>query len=172
MKQIFKLSILVLVLICANAPMAEARVKKSSLKTTSSRSGLSLARTIVSISGDTDYPQNIKRMTGMSRIYYKKVPASRANNMEEEVHYIYGQNVRVTSVGKNNIIVKATGPNAFYYEVSEFYNAQEEYGGTTWTYYFSSKTDRDKFWNEFNADEPLAEKGHKNGWYWVSDFGD
>ena len=141
-----------------------ATAKTNHRKAAKSSSAVSLARAVVKANGE---PQNVSKLI---RLYYEEVPPSRANNMEGRVHYIYGHNAKVTSVGKK-IIVKATGPNAFYYDVDSFYNEEEEYGGTTWTYNFSSKTDRDKFWNEFQGDgEP--QKGYKNGWYWVSDFGD
>lgn len=169
MKRFTKLTIIMLGLLLSIAPLADAKGKKTSTSTTA----LSLARLLANsgIEIDFDNPQQVKQLTGMDKIYYKKEPASRANNMEEGFHYIYGKNAKVSSAGKKNVIVKATGPNAFYYEANGFYNTKEEYGSWSWSFNFRNKADRDKFWNEYK-DEPYAKKGYKNGWYWVSSWTD
>ena len=157
---------LALALIVGN--IVDARVKSNT-----SSNVVSLARSLSNcdLDIDLDNPQQVKQKTGMTRIYYKKIPASRANNMEERGHYIYGINAKATTGSKNNVTIKATGSNAFYYEITYFYNEEGEYGATTWTFGFSSKADRDKFWKYFK-DEPYAEKGYKNGWYTASTWSD
>ena len=148
--------------------IVDARVKSSA-----SSNVVSLARSLAccDIDIDLDNPQQVNQKTGMSRIYFKKTPASRANNMEEEGHYIYGINAKATAGSKKTVTIKATGSNAFYYEITYSYNVEEEYGATTWTFGFSSKANRDKFWKYFK-NEPYAEKGYKNGWYTASTWSD
>ncbi len=163
---------LALALIIGN--FVDAKVKKSSRSSGTSSNVVSIARSLANfdINVVLDNPQQVKSKTGLVIIYSKKIPASRANNMEERTHYIYGKNAKVTSSNGANITVKATGSNAFYYEINSFYNAQEEYGGTSCTFAFSNKADRDKFWQWLKKNFEPDNKGYKNGWYTVSTFGD
>lgn len=82
--------------------------------------------------------------------------------IEDNYGVVYhGINVKVTSRGRGDVNITATGPHAFYYTNAWGEESSHEFG-------FKNKTDRDKFYNEMmkiGYDSDTFYKSTSNGWF-------
>lgn len=161
MKRFFKLSIIVLALLCISTPMTDAKIKKSTRKaTTLSSYAFPSPKTFDDIALHLKNPKKVKQMTGLTRLYYSIEKPCRDNHYVEGGSFIYGKNAKANRRGE----VTATGPHAFYYLYCSDFSVE------FFSYNFSDIADRDKFWNEMaNSGEDMSwyGKGYKNGWYTI-----
>ena len=111
MKQIFKLSIIVLALLSSTLPLADAKVKKTSRKASMSSSAIPSPRVFDDIGLYLKNPKKVKQMTGLTRLYYSIEKPCRDNHYVEGGSFIYGKNAKANRRGE----VTVTGPHAFYY---------------------------------------------------------
>ncbi len=161
MKQFFKLSIIVLALVCIATPMTDAKVKNSHRRATTSRSGIPSAKSLEDITMYLENPKKVKQMTGLTRLYYYIEKPCLDNHFVEGGSFIYGKNAKADKRGN----VTATGPHAFYY------NYCHDFSCEGWEYGFSDESDRDNFWNELSKtqddmDESYVKK-YEKGWFTI-----
>ena len=119
MKKIFKLSIILLALLCSTAPLAEAKAKKSQRKAkTTSNAAI-----------------NVKSIVQFSKDGGKNTKTPEIKLIAQKGDYaIYGNNVKITITGDYECKATPTSPHAWYTDGC--------------TYYFKSKADRDKVFKD------------------------
>lgn len=160
MKRFSILLLIIAVALMAGTPLVDAKVKKSACKaTTLSSSAIPSPKAFDDIALHLKNPKKVKQMTGLTRLYYSIEKSCRDNHYVEGGSFIYGKNAKYSKG-----TVTPTGPHAFYYTISYDFSCEG------WSYNFSDKIDRDKFWNEMaNSGEDMSwyGKGYKNGWYTI-----
>lgn len=161
MKQIFRLSIVALVLICTFALVADAKTRRH--HNSSSSIGIPSPRVFDDLGMYIDKPKKVKQKTGLTCLYkYTDRPCS-DNHYFKGGCYAYGKNAKLAS--KRDLTFTATGPHAFVYIFSN------DFSNEWWSYNFSDQADRDKFWNEMASngeDMSWYLKGYDKGWYTIS----
>ena len=157
MKQIFKFSIIALLLLCTIAQVSDAKTRRRH-SSTSSSSGVPSYQAFSDAIGN---PQKMKEL-GISKLYEKITPAT-DDDPETGVVY-YGKDVIIIPHGGFERDIIATGPHAFFSEDSWAVEADHDFG-------FKDKADRDKFYNQMLKAGYTREdifKSYSNGWYWIS----
>ena len=139
MKKIFKLSIILLALLCSTAPLAEAKAKKSQRKAkTTSNAAI-----------------NVKSIVQFSKDGGKNTKTPEIKLIAQKGDYaIYGNNVKITITGDYECKATPTSPHAWYTDGC--------------TYYFKSKADRDKIFKDKHWADVSCCGGwteDSDGWY-------
>lgn len=138
MKRIFTFSIIALALLLSAAPMADAKVKKSTRKVATSNT-LPNAKTIIKFHQDGCKNKNTPEIKQLAK---------------KGDYVIYGNNVKVTITGDYECKATAEEPHAWYTDGC--------------TFYFKSKADRDKIFKNkywYNVSCCGAWTNDSDGWY-------
>ena len=156
MKQIFKLSIVALVLMCAVAQVSDAKTKKRH-SSSSSSSGVPSYEAFSNALGN---PQKMKAL-GIE-VLYEDITPETDEDPEIGVCYI-GKDVVITPLGGYDVDIKATSPHAFFQCDAWAYESSHDFA-------FKNKADRDKWYKQmvkvYGSDS--LSKDYSNGWYWIT----